>query len=136
MQPVRGVQDAAAPAGDLLVAQAVDLIQKLLLAVRMGVAERREEPAAAGIDPFVGRRSLSGAEIGDPTVFDQQPGVLQTGQFLHGGPFAPVDTRLGQSDQRADMFDQQAHNPRTNSTEAAIWGYITSSVSMKGTRSR
>ena len=59
-QPIGRVENTAASTGDLFVAQAVNLIQKLLLAaacideVRMRVAERGKERATLGIEHLVG----------------------------------------------------------------------------------
>ena len=141
-EPVGGVENAAAPAGDLLVAQAVDLVQKLLFAAagidQMGVriAERREERPSLGIHRFVGldRSELRHRSEGrDAPLFGQQPCVGQFGQLGHPGTADALDACGTDADDPGDILYQQPHNERRNRIEDSIWGYITSSFSMKGT---
>ena len=135
VQPVGGVQDPAAAACDLLVGEAVDLVEELLLAApgidQMGVrvAERREEHPAFGVGHLVGRHAverLHASEGGDPLAVGQQPGVVERFQTVHLGA-ADAQPPFGlNADDAADILDQQPfHRSRRNSTDAAIWGYIT-----------
>ena len=145
MQPVGGVQDAASAACDLLIRKAVDLVQKLLLAapgvdqVGVRVAERREEHPARGIDDAVGIRLAEirhAAERRNALSVGQQPGVVERVEAVHLRTAAAQAALRLDTDDPSDVFDQQFHRSRRNSTDAAMWGYITSSLSMKGTRRR
>ena len=145
MQSVGGVQDAASAARDLLVRKAVDLVQKLLLAapgvdqVGVRVAERREEYPARGIDDAVGIRLAElghAAERRNALSVSQQPCVVERVEAVHLRTAAAQAALRLDTDDPSDVLDQQFHRSRRNSTDAAMWGYITSSLSMNGTRRR
>ena len=145
MQQVGGIEDSPAPPGDLFVAQAVDLVQKLLFAApgidQMGVriAERREKHAPFGIDHPVGGdlAQLVHASVSRETVVvDQQPRIGETLQPVHLRAADPEAARRFDADDAADILHQQFHSVCRNWIEASIWGYITSSLSMNGTRCR
>ena len=145
MQQVGGIEDSSAPPGDLLVAQAVDLVQKLLLPapgidqVGMRVAERRKEHALFGIDHLVGGdlAQLVHAPVSRKTVVvNQQPRIVEAFQPVHLRTADPETARRFDADDAADIFHQQLHSVCRNWIEASIWGYITSSLSMNGTRCR
>ena len=91
-----GVEDAAATLGDLLVAEAADLVDELMLAgvgiddVGVGVAEGGEEQPAGGVDHAGSTGVLAcqlahGSELFDDAVLNDEVGVLdgfQLGHFL------------------------------------------------------
>ena len=145
VQPVGGVENAPAPPGDLLVRQTVDLVQKLPLAapgvdqVGVRVAERRKEHASCRVDDLVGgdvAQRVHASERRETAVFSQQPRVVERAQLVHVGAAAAQTARRFDADDAGDVLHQQSHRPRRNRTEASIWGYITSSLSMKGTSLR
>ena len=145
MQQGGGIEDSPAPTGDLLVRQTVDLVQKLPFAAsgvdQMGVrvAERRKEHAPFGIDDLVGgdvAQGVHASEGRETAVVSQQPRVVERVQFVHVGAAVAQTARRFDADDAGDVLHQQFHRPRRNRTEASIWGYITSSLSMKGTRRR
>ena len=145
VQQIGRIEDPAAPAGDLFVTQAVDLVQKLPLAaaridqMRVRIAERRKEHPSPGVDRPVGldlRRNGHRPECGDAARVGEQPCVVQTIQPPH---LRAAQTRaaLGLDPRDAgDMGHEQLHTVRRNRIDASIWGYITSSLSMNGTTRR
>ena len=145
VQQVGGIEDAPAAAGDLLVGQAVDLVEELLFAapgvdqVGVRVAERRKEHAPCRVDDLVGgdvAQRVHASERRETAVFGQQPRVVERAQLVHVGAAAAQTARRFDADDAGDVLHQQSHRPRRNRTEASIWGYITSSLSMKGTSLR
>ncbi len=145
MQPVGRVEYTAAAPRDLLVTQAVDFVQKLLFAAsgvdQMGVrvAERRKEHATLGVDRLVGRgirRQIGHAAEGDdPALFGREPCVVEGFEAVHVGARHARTTRSIDPDDRAYILNKQFHTRSCrNRIEALIWGYITWSLSTKGTR--
>ena len=108
VQAVGGIQDAAAPLGDLFVAQAVDLVQELLFAASginqmgMRIAERREKHASLRIDDFrVGshlRHLVHRAVCSDTIAVGQQPGVVDLAEYIHVAPLDPKTAALVHAD--------------------------------------
>ena len=145
VQQVGRIEDTSAAAGYLLVAQAVDLVEKLPFAasgidqVGVRVAERRKEHAPCRVDDLVGgdvAQRVHASERRETAVFSQQPRVVEHAQLVHVGTAAAQTARRFDADDAGDVLHQQSHRPRRNRTEASIWGYITSSLSMKGTSLR
>ena len=145
MQPVSGVKNPSAPLGNLLISQAVDLVDKLLLAAsgidQMGVriAERREKHPATGIHRSVELPFGQGAHgpIGRNALpVGEQPGIVEGTEAVHLGAADAVATRLVDPRDAGDVPDQQSHVVRRNWIEDSIWGYITWSLSTNGTRLR
>jgi len=98
VQPFRGVEDAATAFEDLLVAQALDLVDVLDLAtaciddVRVGVAEGGEHELARSVDFLdglldslqdVGVEVLHLAELLDFIALGEEVGVVNDGEVLH-----------------------------------------------------
>ena len=145
VQQVGGIEDAPAAACDLLVSQAVDLVEELLFAapgidqVRMRIAERREKHPAPGVDHLVRghlAQRIHAPEGCDTPVVGQQPGIVERLQPIHL-PTAQAEAAGGlDPDDRTDVLYQQPHSVRRNWMEDSIWGYITESLSMNGTRLR
>ncbi len=124
VQAVGRIEYAAAAPGDLLVAQTVDLVEELLLAaagiddMRMRVAERRKEHAAAGIDRFVGidlRQPAHLTVVGDDALVGDEPRVVERAHGGHVGSRDALATALVDADDRAYVFNQQSHTRRGTS---------------------
>ena len=112
MQPVGRVENPPAPAGDLLVREAVDLVQKLLLAasgidqVRMRIAERGKEHAAPGVHDTVGGDPLlsaAAAEGGDAASVGEQPRVAERLHAVHLRTAQPQPPFALDADDAADI---------------------------------
>ena len=107
--------------------------------VGVRVAERRKEHAPCRVDDLVGgdvAQRVHASERRETAVFGQQPRVVERAQLVHVGAAAAQTARRFDADDAGDVLHQQSHRPRRNRTEASIWGYITSSLSMKGTSLR
>ena len=72
----------------------------------------------------------------DTPVVGEQPGIVERLQPIHL-PAAQAEAAGGlDPDDRTDVLYQQPHSVRRNWMEDSIWGYITESLSMNGTRLR
>ena len=134
MQQVGGIQDPTAPGGDLLVAEPVDLVQKLSIPaprihdMRMAVAERRHHQAAFRVDRFP-VVSVVADQIGhlpeshNLPVLDSEPGVMQHARLRHLGALLPQHARRHDSDEFTDVFDNHRYcSCRMNWTDFSMRG--------------
>ena len=115
MEQIGGVEDSASAGGYLLVAQAVDLVDELLLTgsgvadVRVRVAEGRYHHTALCVNHFIlraGRRTIGHIpESGDSFALDCEIGVLQGADLVHLGALLAQNAFRNDSDQFADVCD-------------------------------
>ena len=115
MQPVGTVEDAAAAAGNLGIGQAVDFVDKLLLAaagihqVGVRVAKRGQHSAATGIDHLVSahREVALEPEVGNAAVVDKQIGIVDAVKLGHVGAALACQARdTGDAGKRGNVIDE------------------------------
>ena len=115
MEQIGGVEDSASTGGYLLVAQAVDLVDELLLTgsgvadVGVGVAEGRYHHTALCVNYFIlwaGHRALGHIpETRDSFALDREVSVPQGADLVHLGALLAQNAFRNDSDQFADVGD-------------------------------
>jgi hypothetical protein len=117
MQQFRGIKDAPAPIGDLLVGQPLDAARKLHLTgtgindMGMGVTPGRKDQPASAVHLYQGirlrrnpRHLRHGTEITDHLITDQQESILNAVHAGHPGSCTPSDLPLFGHDQLPDIL--------------------------------
>ena len=121
VQQVGRIEDAAAAGRDLPVGETADLVEEFPVAaagvddMRVAVAESRHQQSAFAVDGLVGelRQGFGGAAEGDDLpVVDEEPGVGQRVDLVHGRAFLAPDMGGYDARQRADVAKQPSHNAK------------------------
>ena len=108
---VRRIENAAAPGRDLLIAQAVDLVEKLARPaagiddMRMAVAERRHHHAPFRVYDLVIFRYSTVTKGVYSSFPDAEPGIFQRAGFVHGGAFLAENAVGNDADQEPYVLD-------------------------------